>query len=125
MLFTLVVGLILGLGETWRPRHGSSDVLSAGLSFVGVTLIVWLIYGMVQAARLLPMSNTLPLEARADIVAGHIVSFYIWLVIVVAALAAVLYFAWPRPAARWSSARCWPWRAAPCWWYSPSIWPWM
>ncbi|MCO6451601.1 MAG: tetratricopeptide repeat protein [Caldilineales bacterium] len=101
VLFTLVVGLILGLGETWKPRDSGNDVLMAVLSFGGATLIVWLFYGLMQSRRLLPMPNTLTLEARADIVAGHIVNFYIWLALLVLSLAAVLYFAWPRPAVRW------------------------
>lgn len=99
VVFSLVVGLVLALGESWRKEH--NEVAPAVWVYVLLTLIGWLIYGFVQAGRLLPMPNTMPLEARADHVAGHISAFWVWLGLALAGLVIVLAWEQQPKAEQW------------------------
>ncbi|NOX63639.1 MAG: tetratricopeptide repeat protein [Chloroflexi bacterium] len=101
VLFTFVVAIILAIGETWSARDAAADVARGLAMFAGLVLTVWLVYGLVQAQRLLPMPSSMPVEMRATHVADHIVNFYLWLGILLTLMAATLYLVNERPSAAW------------------------
>ncbi|NOZ50185.1 MAG: tetratricopeptide repeat protein [Chloroflexi bacterium] len=102
VLFTVVVGLVLAMGEIWRSASRNQHVTAAMGIYGGLTLAAWLFYGLVQAARLLPLSANIPLAQRADHVAGHIGAFWVWLFITLLALAMGLLWHQHPHAATWS-----------------------
>lgn len=102
ILFTLIVGLIIAWGDMGPADIKIDRLLTASLIYLGVTLGVWLLYGLYQAQRILPLPDAWALEAKAGYVAGHITAFYIWLALLLAILAAILYWLDPAPANRWS-----------------------
>lgn len=102
VIFTGVVGVILALGETWRPQHRANGV-ALGIAAVSIPpLVTWLAYGVFQAQQLLPQRESLPLEARADHIANAITLFFLWLALYLALLAASLAWNDLRPARKWS-----------------------
>ncbi|NOZ71832.1 MAG: tetratricopeptide repeat protein, partial [Chloroflexi bacterium] len=112
VMFTWVVGSVLAVGESWKSQDRSESVTSALLVYAAVPLSVWLFYGLYQAARLLPLSSSMPLSLRADHVAGHISAFWVWLFLVLIALIVGLYWTqskqpvpWTRPGqpGRWAA----------------------
>lgn len=102
VLFALFVGLTLALGETWTKEAKGGAVGKAIGAYLGVTLSVWLAYGFYQANRLLPFPGQWPVEVKAAYVAGHITGFYVWLALLVMALAASLVWLLPATAQKWS-----------------------
>ncbi|MCB9155686.1 MAG: O-antigen ligase family protein [Caldilineaceae bacterium] len=95
MLFTWLIGATLGLAQTSLSREQAPDI-GWWLRGYGLHALVvwggWLIYGMIQASRLIPLSGA-DLTAQLENVAGHF-AVYTWLV-VVWILAAAVVFAWP------------------------------
>jgi tetratricopeptide (TPR) repeat protein len=102
VLFTLFVGITLALGETWSQEAKGGAVAKAVGAYLAVTLSVWLAYGLYQANRLLPFPGQWPVEVKAAYVAGHITGFYVWLALLVTALAASLVWLMPAAAQKWS-----------------------
>ena len=102
VIFTGVVGVILALGETWRPRHRANDVTLGAATLSILPLSTWLVFGVFQAQQLLPQRESMPLEARADHVANTITLFFVWLALYLALLAASLAWNDLRPARKWS-----------------------
>ncbi len=102
LIFTGGVGIILALGETWRPRHRTNDVALGVATLSLLPLVTWLAYGLFQARQLLPQLEAVPLEARADHVANAITLFFIWLALYLILLAASLAWNDLRPAKKWS-----------------------
>ncbi len=113
ILFTLIVGLIIGIGETTGARVSLgapslpsaskiNSLLTASLIYLGVTLGVWLLYGLYQAQRILPLPDSWALEAKAGYVAGHITAFYLWLALLLVILVAILYSLDLASPNRWS-----------------------
>ncbi|RME43884.1 MAG: tetratricopeptide repeat protein [Chloroflexi bacterium] len=102
VLFTLVVGVVLAFGETWQSRHRLSDILAGTGVYLGTTLIVWVVFGLLMAARLLPLPQTMPIEQRAAQVANHISFFYGWLAVFLLLLAMTLYVDDGRRVKTWS-----------------------
>ncbi len=102
VLFTLFVGLTLALGETGSQATRGGAVGKAVGVYLAVTLGVWLAYGLYQANRLLPFPGQWPVEVKAAYVAGHITGFYIWLALLVMALAASVAWLMPAAAQKWS-----------------------
>ncbi len=107
LLFTLIVGLALAVGETWRPHHRRQEIGSVALTYVAGALMIWLIYGLFQAGRLRPISTALSLIERGDQVAGHVNAFYVWLGLLTAGLAAGLWLAGERAGKSWGRRPAW------------------
>ena len=70
VVFTSIVGLILALGEVWRPQYITKELALGVVTLVILPLITWLAYGLFLAARLLPQPDSIPLIARADHIAN-------------------------------------------------------
>ena len=102
LIFTGVVGIILALGETWRPQHRTNDVALGVVTLSVLPLLTWLAYGLFQARQLLPQRESMSLEARADHVANAILLFFVWLALYLVLLAASLAWNDLRPAKKWS-----------------------
>ncbi|MCW5860857.1 MAG: tetratricopeptide repeat protein, partial [Caldilineales bacterium] len=102
VLFTLIVALMLALGETTSGGSRAAEIILAAVVFSGLGLSVWLIYGFFQAERLLPLPVSWPLESKARFVANHITYFYLFLALLGSALAGVIFWLDPRPAQKWS-----------------------
>lgn len=94
VLFTFVVALMLALGETWSAMGAGEGarVELATAVFAGVSLGVWLVYGIFQANRLLPLPSEWPLEVKAAQVANHIVYFYVLFGLLGTCLAASVFW---------------------------------
>lgn len=101
VVFTWVVGSVLAVGESWRANDRGQNVSSALLIYAIIPLSAWLFYGLYQAARLQPLSASMPLSQRADHVAGHISAFWVWLFLTLIALVAGLYWAQSRRIEQW------------------------
>ena len=102
VIFTAVVGVILALGETWRPRHRTND-MALGVATLSIPpLVTWLVFGVFQARQLLPQQEATSLEARADHVANIITLFFLWLAFYLILLAVSLAWNDLRPAKKWS-----------------------
>lgn len=102
VLFALFVGLTLALGETWTPEAKGGAAGKAAGAYLVVALSVWVAYGLYQANRLLPFPGQWPVEVKAAHVVGHITAFYIWLALLIVALAASLFWLTPATAQKWS-----------------------
>ncbi len=101
VLFAIIVGLVMALGEAWSQRQTNKDVLVAAVAYLGVTLFIWLFVGLIQATRVQPLPPELSNIAQASHLAGHIVNFYIWLGILVLLLAGSLIQIAPRSSKSW------------------------
>ncbi len=98
VVFTAAVGIILALGEIWRPRYHTSDVALGVTALFALPVATWLAYGFFQARQLLPQLDTLPLVGRADHIANYVTYFFVWLALCVILLATSLAWNDQRPA---------------------------
>ena len=103
VLFTLVVAVVLALGETWRPQKPSREALSGVLGFLAVALSIWFLAGMVFASQITPLPAGTPVLQQAARAVNIIVWFYVLLLGMAALLAAVLAWNDPRPARVWAA----------------------
>jgi tetratricopeptide (TPR) repeat protein/O-antigen ligase len=99
VLFTVAVGLLLAVGTLWPSRGRLPLSVPAGMA--GIGLGVWVVYGLFQARRLVPLPADWSLEAKADYVVGNFVMFLLWLTALGLALAAAL------ARTEWATARVW------------------
>ena len=88
LVFTVVVGIVLAVGETWRPSW--RGVGQAVMVFLAVSLGVWLVGGLLMATQLTQMPKGTPVDQQAHRVANFIVWFYVLLLLAGAGLAAIL-----------------------------------
>lgn len=102
VIFTFIVALMLALGETAGAANKAGEMALAAAVFAGLGLGLWLIYGLFQAGRLLPLPAAWPLESKARFVANHITYFYLFLGLLGGALAGVIFWLDPRPTQGWS-----------------------
>lgn len=98
VLFTLVVGIVLAFGETWRP--GSAGALKAALTFLLVSLGVWLLAGLIFASQLTKLPGNTPALQQAQRIANTITWFYVVFFLAGLSLALVLWWLDRRPAPR-------------------------
>ncbi|MEZ4859676.1 MAG: tetratricopeptide repeat protein [Caldilineaceae bacterium] len=97
MVFTWLLSATIGLAvEALRQRK--APPIEWWLRGYGLHAAVvwggWLVYGLIQAWRLVPGSGGTTLDEQLNHVAGHF-AFYTWLVIIWVLAAATVY-AWPR-----------------------------
>ncbi len=104
VLFTVVVALLLVPGELWSSRDRLAVARPA--SMAGIGLAVWVVYGLFQARRLLPLPAEWSLETKAEHVVGNFTLFVLWLAALLVGLAVVL----ARP--QWATVREWVRRPA-------------
>lgn len=104
LLFTVVVALLLGAGEL-GPWRGRLSVAGLG-AMAGIGFAVWLVYGLFQARRLLPLPAEWSLEMKAEYVVGNFIAFVLWLAALLLGLAVVL------ARSQWATARGWARRPA-------------
>jgi tetratricopeptide (TPR) repeat protein len=97
MLFTLVVGLVLALNETWRPAFSGGDTLKSLLVALSLILAAWFIGGLIIAARLVPQSASTPAMQQAARIANNITIFYLLMAATALMLMASLWTADTRP----------------------------
>lgn len=102
VIFTIIVALMLALGETVDGPGRAAEIALAAAVFVGLGLIVWLLYGLFQAGRLLPLPLAWPLESKARFIANHITYFYLFLALLGSALAGVIFWLDGRATRGWS-----------------------
>jgi len=88
VLFTVVVALLLIAGELW-PSRGYRSVARPAV-MVGIGLAVWVVYGLFQARRLLPLPGAWSLETKAEHVVGNFTTFVLWLAALLVVLTVVL-----------------------------------
>ena len=103
ILFTVVVGVVLAVGETWRPQLSGSKLFRGIGAFLGLSLGVWIVAGLIFAAQVTKPSNAMPVMQQASRVANTIVWFYVLMLLSGAGLAAVLAWNDRRRAARWAA----------------------
>ncbi|MBP7963974.1 MAG: tetratricopeptide repeat protein [Caldilineaceae bacterium] len=110
MFFSWLMAGLIGLAmESLRQRRAPGLTwwarglgLHAGLIWGG-----WLIYGLVQASRLTPMSGSASLVEQLDRVAGHF-TVYSWLLILwIVAAGTVFAWPWMRERAAAAGSRLW------------------
>ncbi|MCX7853693.1 MAG: tetratricopeptide repeat protein, partial [Caldilineales bacterium] len=104
VLFTVAIALLLAAGALWPPRGRLPIAVPVGMA--GIGLAVWLVYGLFQAGRLVPLPAEWSLEAKADYVIGNFSLFLLWLMALCLALTAAL------ARAEWATARVWSHRPA-------------
>jgi tetratricopeptide (TPR) repeat protein len=97
VLFTVVVALLLVAGELW-PSRGPRSVARPAV-MTGIGLAVWVVYGLFQARRLLPLPAEWSLEMKAEYVIGNFTTFVLWLAVLLGGLSVVL----ARP--QWATVR--------------------
>ena len=100
--FTLLAGVVLALAEVWRPALRPGDIWKALGVALGVSLGMWLIAGLMIAARLTTSPpGTTALQQAARIV-STIGLFYVLILMSALLLAAVLAWNDRRPAREWA-----------------------
>jgi tetratricopeptide (TPR) repeat protein len=110
MFFSWLMAGVIGLAvEALRQRRAPGPgwwIKGLGLH-AAVIWGGWLIYGLVQASRLTPMTSSATLVEQLDRVAGHFTT-YSWLLILWIAVAGTVY-AWPwmKERAAAASSRLW------------------
>jgi tetratricopeptide (TPR) repeat protein len=103
VLFVWLVGMAVALFDIARSRQGVTGrwLGQGALIFSAVSLSVFLVFGLIHAAsiardaRLQQPGSSITLEQLASMAAGHIVTYYLVIVLLLAALAGVLW--WIRP----------------------------
>ena len=103
VVFTLVVGIVLAVGETWRSDlAGGSDVVKGVLIALALSVGVWTLAGLIIAARLTQLPSNTPAMQQAARVANNITTFYI--LIFLAGVGLMLILAWNdrRRVAQWA-----------------------
>lgn len=99
VLFTVAVGVLLAVGALWPARGRLPVAVPAGVA--GIGLAVWVVYGLFQAGRLVPLPAEWALEAKADYVAGNFSWFLFWLMALGLGLTAAL------ARTEWATTRVW------------------
>ena len=76
VVFTVVVSLVLALGEVWRPAIAASEVVRGVLITLGTSLGVWLVGGLLIAAQLTKLPTNTPALQQASRIVNTISWFY-------------------------------------------------
>ena len=99
-----------GGGASTRPASNSTWWLQNVLICGGISLVAFLLFALVLAARLVPPPSNMTLEAVTQHLANHITAFYLavflWMFLLAAALTR-----WSEKAERWWSGRWQVWVA--------------
>ena len=103
VVFTVLVGLVLAVGEVWRPHERTGGALKAVLVGLALVLGTWLVSGVIFATRLVQLPATTSVRQQADRMANNIVLFFV--LISLAGVALALIFIWNdrRPAGKWAN----------------------
>ncbi len=101
LLFGLVVGAVLAVGETWRPKLPSSDIFKGVGVFFGISLSVWFVAGLIFASRVTKLPPTTPAMQQASRVANTITWFYALILLAGLGLALILFWNDRRGAEKW------------------------
>jgi len=102
VIFTILVGLVMAVGETWRPQTSGSEAVKAVLISLVLVLGVWLLSGLVIASRLVTLPANTPVMEQAARMANNIVLFYALILLAGAALALILIWNDRRRAEKWA-----------------------
>jgi len=102
VIFIVVVGVVLALGETWRSRLPGGEGVKGVLIYLGLALGVWLAGGLIIASRLTPMPANTPAMQQGARVANHIAVFYVLILAVGLGLAFTIFWTDRRRAAQWA-----------------------
>ncbi|MCB0188777.1 MAG: hypothetical protein KDE31_31120, partial [Caldilineaceae bacterium] len=97
MLFTWLLSAIIGLAATALSRQrmpGNGWWITNFLKHTAIIGGGWLLYGLIQAGRLVPGAGGQTLDDQLAHVAGHF-ALYTWIVILWLAVTATVY-AWPQ-----------------------------
>jgi len=102
VIFTLVVGVVLALGETWRSGLSGGEVMKGLLIMLALALGVWALAGLIIAARLVKLPASTPAMEQAARVVNNITTCYI--LIFFAGVALMLMLVWNdgRRARQWA-----------------------
>jgi len=102
VLFSIVVGVVLAVGETWRPQQARTSLLRGVGVFLALALGVWIVAGLIFAAQVTKLPDTTPVMQQAARIANTILWFYVLILAAGAGLAAILAWNDARPAAKWA-----------------------
>ena len=103
LFFTVVVGSVLAFGETWRDNISISEIIRASLIGLGVALGIWLIAGIIIAARLTQLPEGTPAQQQAARLANNIIIFYILIILAGLTLTAILIWNDRRQSSVWAN----------------------
>ena len=103
VFFTVVVGTVLAVGETWRPQLSTGKLLQGVGAFLALSLGVWFAAGLIFAGQVMKAPASMPVMQQASRVANMIVWFYALLLLSGAGLAAILAWNDGRPATKWAA----------------------
>ncbi len=101
-LLTGFLGLAMAAGWPSQSRNSHNWWGRALAIYVTTTLIVFLGFSLLVAARLTPMPSTVTLDQAVSQTANHITFYYLALFSTILALAAVMTWERPLPAQAWS-----------------------
>ncbi len=101
LVFTVVVGLVLAVGETWRPKLSNGEIIKGALIALALALGVWMVGGLIIAARLTPPAG-MPAMQQAARVANNITTFYLLIFLAAAGLAHILIWNDRRQTVEWA-----------------------
>ena len=102
VVFTVVVGMVLMFGESWRSGLSSSEIVKSTLISLAVALGVWLLGGLIIASRLTRLPASVPALEQAARIVNNITIFYILIFLVGLALALILIWNDRRQTERWA-----------------------
>ncbi len=102
VVFTVLVGLVMAVGEVWRPRETSGEAVKAVLIALTLVLGVWLVSGLILAMRLVQLPASTSIRQQADRMANNIVLFFVLILVSGIALATIFFWNDRRSAEKWA-----------------------
>ncbi len=102
VIFTVVVGVVLALGDTWRRDIPNGKAIQGVLGMLALSLGVWITGGVIFASRVTKLPDTTPAMQQASRIVNTISWFYALIFLAGLGLMAILIWNDRRSAPQWA-----------------------